>query len=94
MQKLQNLLTFDVKMKFDVSSHVKNGTSLDATWSGTAKLKLKLNASGSTTCYSPELENGGQMAMTVDSFQMVSDTDGPVELTSPVPSIFRLALCN
>lgn len=99
MQKLQNLLTFDVKMKFDVSSHVKNGTSLDATWSGTAKLKLKLNASGSTTCYSPELENGGQMAMTVDSFQMVSDTDGPVELTSPrsfnIPLGFvQLNLCD
>ena len=82
LQKLQDLLTFNVKMKLDVSSHVKNGTSLDVTWTGKAKLKLKLNASGSTTCYSPEIEGGRQIAMTVDSFQMVSDTDGPVELTS------------
>jgi hypothetical protein len=83
LQKLQDLLTFDVKMKLDVSSHVKNGTSVDATWTGKAKLKLKLKAVGNKTCYSPELEGGRQIAMTVDSFQMVSDTDGPIELTSP-----------
>lgn len=82
LKKLQNLLTFDVKMNLQVSSHVKNGTSLDVTWSGTAKLKLKLNAAGNKTCYSPELEGGRQIAMTVDSFKMVSDTDGPMELTS------------
>jgi len=89
IEKMQELLKFNVTLNLKVTTIDEDGGHLDVTWVGKAKLKLNLDLANS--CYTPQWENGGTMAVNVTQFDMlaiVRDANGnkervPATLISP-----------
>lgn len=89
LQKLQNLVKFNVNVNLKANIDATDGGYMHAAWTGTAHLTLKLDTANS--CYTPLFDNGGKMAVNVTNWDAVNvDTkpDGsketiPVSLTSP-----------
>ena len=89
IQKLQDLMKFNVNLNLKVTMTADDGAHLYATWVGKAKLKLDLDFANS--CYTPHWENGGKMAVSVTQWDMLGIehlSDGetkrvPVTLSSP-----------
>lgn len=88
LQKLQDMVKFNIKLDLKATDQEANGSHFDISWSGTAKMHLNLDLSNS--CYTPVIDNGGQMAVQVQNFTMInvatnpdgSKEDIPVTLTS------------
>jgi len=70
IEKMDKLMTFNVNMNLKVTTVGSDGSHLNATWTGKAKMKLDLDLGHS--CYTPKWENGGQMSVNVASWDMVS----------------------
>lgn len=83
IQKLQKLMTFNVNFNLQVKTQTSDGSHLNATWTGKAKLKLNLDLNNS--CYTPQWDNGGQMAVDVTQWDMVGMEHEPNGSTTPVP---------
>jgi hypothetical protein len=89
IQKLQDLMKFNVNLNLKVTMNGDDGSHLYATWVGKAKLKLDLDFANS--CYTPHWENGGKMAVNVTQWDMLGIehlSDGeikrvPATLSSP-----------
>jgi hypothetical protein len=69
VQKMQDLLKFDVKLNLKANGNMPDGSHFDITWSGKAKMHLDIDMSNS--CYTPVVDNGGQMAVSVQNFTMI-----------------------
>lgn len=88
LQKLQDLVKFNVNLDLKVTIDGADGSHMHADWKGKAKLKLNLDLANS--CYTPVFDSGGQLAVTVanwDMINVVKRSDGstesiPVQLTS------------
>jgi len=88
LQKLQDLVKFNVNLNLKVNIDGSDGSHMHAAWTGKSKLTLKLDLANS--CYTPQFDNGGQMAVNVANWDMVNvdvHPDGthetiPVQLTS------------
>jgi hypothetical protein len=89
LKKMQDLVKFDVNLNLNVAISGNDGSHTNAAWAGKANLTLNLDLANS--CYTPVFGNGGQMAVNVTNWDMVSihiKPDGtqdkfPVQLTSP-----------
>lgn len=88
LQKLQDLVKFNVNLDLKVMIDGSDGSHMHADWKGKAKLKLNLDLANS--CYTPVFDNGGQLAVNVANWDMIGidkKSDGssetiPVTLTS------------
>jgi hypothetical protein len=88
LQKLQDLVKFNVNLDLKVNIDGKDGSHMHAEWTGRSNLTLKLDLANS--CYTPQFDNGGKMAVNVANWDMVNvdvHPDGtretiPVQLTS------------
>lgn len=80
IQKLDKFLHFDVSLNLHAVGTAKDSGGFDLTWSGKAKLYMTIDQSQS--CYQPQFQNGGTMAVNVDSWTMTGGDGTPVELTS------------
>jgi hypothetical protein len=83
VQKLQDLMKFNVNLNLKVTMTGDDGSHLYATWEGKAKLKLNLDLNNS--CYTPQWENGGKMAIKVTQWDMLGMTHPSGEQPVPVP---------
>ena len=89
VQKMQEMLTFDVTLKLHATMSASDGSKTDAAWSG--KARMKINLDGKNSCYKPEWQDGGEMAIKVDNWSMIvmdKEGNGPptpvsVALVSP-----------
>lgn len=89
LKKLQDLVKFNVNLDLKVTIDTSNGSHMHADWKGKAKLTLNLDLANS--CYTPSFDNGSQMAVTVNNWDMVNIATNPngsketipVTLTSP-----------
>ncbi|HWG18884.1 MAG TPA: hypothetical protein VG225_00040 [Terracidiphilus sp.] len=88
LQKLQDLVKFNVNLDLKVMIDGTDGSHMHADWKGKAKLKLNLDLANS--CYTPVFDSGGKLAVTVANWDMIAKakrSDGstetiPVQLTS------------
>jgi len=88
LQKLQDLVKFNVNLNLKVNIDGSDGSHMHAAWTGKSKLTLKLDLANS--CYTAQFDNGGQMAVNATNWDMVNiakKSDGteeriPVTLTS------------
>jgi hypothetical protein len=98
VQKMQDLLKFNVNFNLKVTMNGDDGSHLYATWVGKAKLKLELDLANS--CYTPRWENGGQMAVNVTQWDMLGivhpsgDQSVPVPVTLSSPHSYNATLQN
>lgn len=88
LQKLQDLVKFDVDVTLQVAIDDSDGSHMHATWAGKARLTLNLDLA--KNCYTPVFNNGGQMAVNVTNWDMIAvetasngtKTQVPVQLIS------------
>lgn len=88
LQKLQDLVKFNVNVNLKVTIDAADGSHMHAAWTGKSKLTLQLDLANS--CYTPQFDNGGKLAVNVTNWDMVNvskKSDGteeriPVTLTS------------
>jgi hypothetical protein len=88
----QKLLYFDIDLNLHVSGKSSHGI-INADWDGKAKLKIVLDSLGS--CYKPEIENSGNMEMSIQpyDFQWIEhDKDGEVQIQYQGPTSFNVKL--
>ena len=84
IQKLQDLMKFNVNLNLKVTMNGDDGSHLYATWEGKAKVKLDLDFANS--CYTPKWENGGKMAVNVTQWDMLGMTHPSGGGNVPVPA--------
>jgi hypothetical protein len=98
VQKLQDLMKFNVNLNLKVTMTGDDGSHLYATWEGKAKLKLNLDLTNS--CYTPQWENGGKMAISVTQWDMLGmehpsgQPPKPVPVTLSSPHSYNVTLQN
>ena len=88
----QKLLHFDVNLNLHVSGQTNKG-SMNADWEGKAKLKITLDTNNG--CYKPEIEDGGNMQMTMqpaDFKWTAHDKEGDVNIQYKGPNSFKIKL--
>jgi hypothetical protein len=81
VDKIQKMMYFDVNLDMHVHVIPKDGNGGgDETWSGKAKLHLKIDFQNA--CYTPEYVDGGTMTMTVTDLSLHDDEGNRVTLAS------------
>ena len=83
LKKLQNLVKFNVSLDLKVTIEAANGSHMNAEWQGNAKLTLNLDLANS--CYTPEFDNGSQMAVKVTNWEMVNIAINPNGSKETIP---------
>ncbi len=89
VQKMKDLLNFNLNMKLQVAIDDTDGSHMHATWAGKAKFKINLELLNG--CYTPIFDDEAKMAVNVSNWDMINvetNSDGgteiiPVRLTSP-----------
>jgi len=84
LNKLQNLVKFNVNMSLKVDVTGNDGSHMHATWTGKAGLKLNLDLANS--CYTPLFENGGRMAVNVTRWDLITVESQPGGSKMEIPA--------
>lgn len=96
VQKMNDLLHFDITMDLRSKGKDTSGASFDVSWQIKSTMRISLP---SGTCYTPELENGNDLAVTVQNFKMIAKDGTEAQLqssrqfTTPIASV-TLGLCD
>lgn len=78
LDKMDRMLHFKVAMTLKVHDVNESGTKTDITWTGSARMRIKLGSQ----CYTPEWEDGNSMSVKVENWSIVGADGTPVELES------------
>lgn len=83
IQKIQNAVKFDVKLKLTTTIDGSDGSFLHATWSGTANFHLDIDMAN--TCYTPVFDNNGSMSVRVDNWSSQGMDTSSSGVKTPIP---------
>lgn len=83
LKKLQDLVKFNVNITLKADTTGSDGSYLHVGWTGKAKLTLQLDLSNS--CYTPQFDNNGQMAVNVTNFSAQGMETRPDGSKQPIP---------
>jgi hypothetical protein len=81
LDKMDKLLTFQVRMQLHAEGHGDDGGKMNISWTLQSLLHLKVDQQRS--CYTPEFINGGKTSVRVEFFQLETAKGDRVQLTSP-----------